>query len=524
MSDEDILLRVKENDPTFNELSLLIHGRTYDWKRLGEAIRNNTYIKVLTCGGLPFGLQHNTLFQEFCRGLADNKSIEELRVGCNLLDGMLSPFIEQNHNLRTLHVYRGHYQNITVLCETLSKSSSLQKFIIAELHFSDEELKDITMALANHPQLTEIDYSKNKVELRGINALSTLLGSPQCLVTDLSLWDCSLNDETAHIFAGALTNNRSLRRMSLAENPDISITGWRSIIPQLSSFEEVKLWGNSIDTEAARLLADVIVNSNHLQELNIASSNRIDTTGWQCIFNALQHSSCTLKNMLLHHNSFDDDDLVNLTQALVSGSCSLKVLALSNISTISDWGPLITLLQSPLSKLEELDIEDSSTIDDDIIPIANSLVGNTNLKSLILTLHKRTESTWEDSFVRLLCNEATIIDTYNSNHTLQGITNSYYALPGKLGRLLRINQENTPAEAARRKIIQVHFSGDISMEPFIDMDCEVFPHVIAWMARDGYGRSLVYQFLRNFTFMLDVSGAKQSESASSTRPTKRPRV
>ena len=136
--------------------------------------------------------------------------------------------------------------------------------------------------------------------------------------------------------------------------------------------------------------------------------------------------------------------------------------------------------------------------------------------------------TWEGCFIRLLCNKATIIDTYNSNHTLQRLYSSHQrrkpVLPVKLGRLFRINQECTPAEAARRKIIQVHFSGDISMEPFIDLDCEIFPHVIAWMARDGYGRSLVYHFLRNFTFMLDVSGAKQSESLSSTRSTKRPRV
>jgi len=345
-------------------------------------------------------------------------------------------------------------------------------------------------------------------------------------VTDLSIWGCSLNDETALLLADALANNRSLKKISLAENPDISITGWRSIIPQLSSLEEVMLWGNSIDNEAARLLADLIVNSSHLQELNLASSHCIDTTGWQSIFDALQHPSCALRKMLLHNNSFDDDDLVNLTQALVSGRCSLKVLALSNIDSIDDWGPLITLLQSPFTNLEELDIEDRTTIDEGIISIANSLVGNTKLKSLILTLYKRTESTWEGSFNRLLCNEATIIDTYNSNHTLQRITNSSrYSLPGKLDHLLRINQECTPVEAARRKIIQVHFSGNISMQPFVDMDCEVFPHVIAWMARDRYGRSLVYQFLRNFTFMLDVSGVKQSESVlSTTRSTKRPRV
>ena len=379
----------------------------------------------------------------------------------------------------------------------------------------------------NDLQLTEIDYNKRELGERGVTELATLLVNPQCKVTDLSLWGCSLNDETALLLASALAKNRSLKRISLARNPHISITGWRSLIPQLSSLEEVKLWGNSIDNEAARLLADVIVNSSHLQELNLASSDTIDTTGWQCIFNALQHSSCTLKELRLHNNNFRDEDLVNLTQALVSGrSCSLKRLYLGNIQSISDWGPLTTLLQNPFSNLEELDIGNRIMSDEEIVSIANSLVGNTKLKYLIL--RKRRRAIWEDSFIRLLCNESTIIDTFNSNHTLEWIGSSNQRhkpdIAGEqIGRLFRINRECTPADAARRKIIQVHFSGNISMEPFVDMDCEVFPHVIAWMARDGYGRSLVYQFLRNFTYMLDVSGVTQSESVS-IRSTKRPRI
>ena len=518
-----LIMRVEENDPLFKKLSLPAHRRNcnYDWKRLGQAMRNNLHVKILEFDDFPSGLQHDTMFPEFCRGLADNRSIEELVLDCHLLEGMLSPFIEQNNNLANLHVAYCHVDNIPVLCETVSKSSSLKIFSIAERCMGGY-LKDITLELTNHPRLTEIDYSKNKVDPRGVNAMATLLGSPRCIVTDLSLWNCSLNDETAPLLAGALENNRSLRRMSLAENPYVSITGWRSLIPHLSSFEEVRLWGNSIDNEAARLLANVLVNINRIQELNLATSLRISTAGWQSIFDALQHPNCTLKKLRLHSNRILEEDLVNLTRALVSErSCSLKGLDLSNIS-ISNRGALLsTLLQSPFSNLEEVDIGDRFISDEEIVSIANSLVGNTKLKSLTLMPHRRTGSTWEDYFVRLLCNEATIIDTYNSNHTLQRIGN--YVLPGKLGRLFRINQKCTPVEAARRKIIQVHFSGDISMEPFIDMDCEVFPHVIAWMARDGYGRSLVYQFLRNFTFMLDVSGVKQSESVS-TRSSKRPRV
>ena len=54
--------------------------------------------------------------------------------------------------------------------------------------------------------------------------------------------------------------------------------------------------------------------------------------------------------------------------------------------------------------------------------------------------------------------------------------------------LLKLNRENTRFEAARRKIIKVHFSSgdDISMQPFIDMNLKVLPRAVSWLARDKY--------------------------------------
>ena len=52
------------------------------------------------------------------------------------------------------------------------------------------------------------------------------------------------------------------------------------------------------------------------------------------------------------------------------------------------------------------------------------------------------------------------------------------------------------------------------MQPFIDLDLKALPRVIAWMAKDEYGSSLCYQFVRYTTFFVGLGGiAKQTTIA-----------
>ena len=110
-----------------------------------------------------------------------------------------------------------------------------------------------------------------------------------------------------------------------------------------------------------------------------------------------------------------------------------------------------------------------------------------------------------DILSTVICNESSITATFNSNHTLQYV--HWLPVPSEIPALLQLNRENTRFEAARRKIIKVHFSGgDISMQPFIDMNLKVLPHAVAWMARDEYGSSLLYRFVRDSTLFHDIRG------------------
>jgi len=59
-----------------------------------------------------------------------------------------------------------------------------------------------------------------------------------------------------------------------------------------------------------------------------------------------------------------------------------------------------------------------------------------------------------------------------------------------------------------KKIINVHFSGDIDMQHFIDMESGVLPRGIAWVA--GGGLSFFYRFVRNMPLFFDFIGSGMS--------------
>jgi hypothetical protein len=106
------------------------------------------------------------------------------------------------------------------------------------------------------------------------------------------------------------------------------------------------------------------------------------------------------------------------------------------------------------------------------------------------------------AITNLLCDTPSILNTFNSNHTLEKICGEYKerSLPNDLSSLLRLNREYSVSEAARLKIFKSHFSGyEINMQPFMEMNLNVRPHAIAWMAKDMH----LYELLRAMPSLLE---------------------
>ena len=284
-----------------------------------------------------------------------------------------------------------------------------------------------------------------------------------------------------------------------------------------TSVENLDLSSNSISDAAANVLSNTLANGIHLKVLKLADNVDITTEGWRAICEGLSSPRCVLQELYINGNESFGDELVAYLSNSLARNSTMRYLDLRYAPTVtaSGWRAFSAIFQNPVSALETVNLVINSSIDDGVLgAFANALMRNSKLKELFLVFDEEdiTTRNW-DALSNVLCKKLSIEETFNSNHTLEMIFDPYNndgidesQLPSNLRTLLQLNRENTKSEAARRKILNVHFSGNFNMQPFIDMDLKVLPDAISWMARNEHGISLLYQFVRNTTFFLDLGG------------------
>lgn len=195
----------------------------------------------------------------------------------------------------------------------------------------------------------------------------------------------------------------------------------------------------------------------------------ITSQGWVSLFTALQGSNLDLTLIDFSFGNIDDEGM-QLVVPLVSMS-SLKCLRLgvNHSITPAGWLGLSGLLQSPNIALRQLDLDNNTVNDDAIVAFSSALTHNKTLKRLSLDECTDdydndliTERGW-DAMSTLLCNKSSIMDTHNSNHTLQSVCFDQYSesnLPSGLKSCLELNGNKDKSEVARQKILQAHFSNE----------------------------------------------------------------
>ena len=114
------------------------------------------------------------------------------------------------------------------------------------------------------------------------------------------------------------------------------------------------------------------------------------------------------------------------------------------------------------------------------------------------------------AFTCILYDTSNILNTYNSNHTVEKLCEEdRYWFSKELTSVLRINKENDMNQAARIKIIKAHFSGPvIDTQVFTDMKLNVLPSAIAWMGRGGVNGEIIDLLFLYFRSMSSVCDPK----------------
>jgi len=422
----------------------------------------------------------------------------------------------------------------------------------------------LTFAIQRNPnlKLTQLSFCGINLNNKGADDLgSALIGSPvkvldlssnqsitgtgwQTLFNKLSQTsiECLILHNTKMEDAGlaALACIGTLKRLRL-RSVEANPAGWWTLFNLLqrigTQLVSLTITHNNISNVGLAFLGSLLRNMPSIRTLDMSDmgnprfsytfSRKVTSQGWISFFNALQDSNLNLEQLDFSNNCIDDEG-IQLLARLVSSMASLKHLRLSqnDLVTPTGWQALTGYLQSPNLSLKELYLAKNNLNDDAVVSFARALEQNKTLK--LLSLYDShddgnaltAERGWNAVSV-LLCNKTSIMDTYNSNHTLKEVS-IYDDTPDDTESYMDLNKIKDKAEVARQKILQTHFSTEdldsSKLQVLLDMELEMMPAAIEWIGRptndDWFGRSvsglsLLYNVTRRMPDLFDSTAQKK---------------
>ena len=325
--DEEILNRLKQNDPSIEKLDIRFNtddedefdANDIDWEEEGiSAISKNTHIKSLSIEMWPSGAVDANASEEnvklFLQAVSNNRSIRHFTVNGDDVDSgdmmeLLSPCFQHNDVLSfQVNYFHLTSRSVSLMGNALSKGRSLRKFKLENIDGNGDD-QDAATAFAAAVIKTK---SLQSLDMRFVKSnnwrslLTPLLNSTDSVLEKLVLRNSNIDDEGLTGLVGALGNNSSLRELRIGENESITKAGWVSLFGYLgnpiSLLEHVDLTGQRsyvigatyiITDDLAYALARAICTNTKLKRLNLTNNYSIKPAGWRTFFN-------TLRNCNLH--------------------------------------------------------------------------------------------------------------------------------------------------------------------------------------------------------------------------------
>lgn len=530
---------------------------------------SNIHIDDKFSGGLIEGLHsHPSLlrleFIEFCSlGI----------IGCNSLGKVLK---QPKSKLKDLRLINCHIddEGLCAVCDGLAGNTALKKLCLKSIEKGNEHITSVgwralaTVLQSTDSQLVNLQLDNNGIDDEGLDILgSALRGSSvkilnlgynrkissegwQTLLNQLSQTSLEYLDLNNNNIDGAglaaLVNIGTLLSLNLSGSRSVTSPGWWTFFNLLqrigARLVKLDISNNKVGGVSMATLGSLLSNMITLKELNISDMENVCPQGWQVLFTTLRHNSnLNLRKLHLYGNKIDDQGMQLLVQ-LLSNMTSLKDLRLNRHYSVppTGWQALTGYLRSPRFALEELRLNDYRMNDDTLIAFANALANNKTLKLLYVYEDPDDENDLitmrgMKAVSSLLCNKTSIMDTYNSNHTLRDMSeddvDDALVLPDDLVSYLILNENKDKVEVARQKILQTHFSSDeddnsSKMQEFLDMELEMMPTAISWIGRPTHadwkgtnvsGLSLMFNLLRRVPDLFDSSPQTQKKQAGTKR-------
>lgn len=493
------------------------------WREVGESIGRSNKLQRLAIS------EHLTPRQArlFFAGVAKNMSLKSLevvssKVSIDHVFTILSQLLAKGV-LKELYVisdcdfWEDGMSFDEIIIPSLPKYSSLTTLSLRWCRLSDDAVANIIQISRGYPQLESLDFAGNKIQSKGVSKLTSWLKDPNCRLKSLNLSsNCKVIDYMDTIAEG-LKQNCSLEKLVLH---CINVGGrfnaselqklWSAWENPESRLEDISLSSNGINDDTVIALFNNLVGKRKLKRLML-NLNTLTMVAWRALHGYPRHIG--------YVGTLDPGDYPNRLTAV-------------------GWDTISNHLKSPDCILEELYL---GTIEDGEADVLKGVVGalayNKTLKGLYFNSnmddgHDVTTEVHHALF-NVLCNASSIMGTYNSNHTLQGMrygSIQFSRYSDDITFCLGLNKNNNRTDAARKKIIKTHFTGDVVVKPFLGMKTEVLPHVLAWMGKgstnveedsENEEFALLYRFVRETPQMFCFVGNSTNAPSYYGSPRKR---
>jgi len=563
--DANTLLQIKNNDPILTSIDVHCFDHCIDGEDAGHFIGKSSHLKKLLVKGESmewddrFIVRTACLLARFCRGIAQNHSVEHLQIRCcDLFVGdasvkdpkltkiqtfivmRLAHFFQHNVRLRSLKIECCclRHKSTLVLALVLarkSNKSALQRIDLSSNEIDDDAAKELIESLNGYGSLVELSLGHNFIRVKGCAALEKLISSPTSNLKELDLQSNRIDDKAIAILTRSLAKNTSIKKVDLGDNYGVTDDGWQHFFTCLqnpsSSIEQLDLGANRIADQGITSLGNALANNTTLKYLDLSSSSSLQSPvhvtadGWRSFFARLHNSKSVLQDILLSGCGIDDEKLDILADA-VNNNSTIKILDLSlnpQVTAMAWHRFFVACLQSPESSLEGLFLCGNLSVeaDDMMAHLAGAIAHNHNdtLEAIDLGENLNITKIGWSYFSHLLCNKSTITSIYESNHTIDYLGPT--RLPVDLDNLVKLNEHENKNEVAREKILQYHFQDSANVQEFRDITLKALPHAISWLGREcswsgkeNSGHTHLYQLLRSLPSLFEskktaIAGTKR---------------
>ncbi len=242
------------------------------------------------------------------------------------------------------------------------------------------------------------------------------------------LHDNQGSDAVALSLKNALSNTNTMKTLVLC-NMGSRGTIARTIRQLLQSptcmLESLDLSNNKFNCgELESLIYALAIYYRRLRELNLSGSSHITPVVWWALIRLIQSPTCMLESLKLGQTRCNDGILDSLTNALSNNSrlTELDLRSMVGNVTANGWQTFVPILRNPNISLEKLDLSDNGIRGHVMDSLADALANNSRLKGLFVFRGYNVHNIIDNPgafFSRILCNTSSIMNTYNSNHTLE---------------------------------------------------------------------------------------------------------